>query len=153
MDIRIDFNGITLTGDLTVVLGQLALEGGIASSIVISLFSDGRASATDPLPFGETSRRGFWADKLSSDPDEQTGSLLWLLYQEKQTEQTRLRAKAYAERSLQWMITDEVARAIEVVAEWIGHGRLGLGITVYRPDGAAERFRYEQLWDATKTAQ
>lgn len=150
MDIRVEFDGVALTGDLAVVAGQLALEGGLQSSIVLSLFCDARAGAGDPLPFGETTRRGFWADKVSDDPDERFGSLLWLLFQEKQTEQTRLRAKAYAEQALTWLITDRVARAIEVEAEWIGQGRLGLGITIYRSTGAEERFRYEALWNATE---
>ncbi|WP_341893892.1 phage GP46 family protein [Ferrovibrio terrae] len=150
MDIRVTFDDVTLTGDLAVVAGLLALEPGPKSSIIISLFSDARAGAADELPDDETSRRGYWADALSDDPEESTGSLLWLLQREKQTEKTRLRAKAYAERSLQWMIRDGVARAITVVAEWIGQGRLGLGIAVSRPDGTTERYRFEQIWQAAE---
>ena len=44
---------------------DLALEDGMATAVILSLFLDARARADDALPDGGTDRRGFWADTVA----------------------------------------------------------------------------------------
>ncbi len=148
-DIRVIFDGVNLTGDLDFVSGQLALEHGLESAIIISIFSDQRSPDDIELPLGETNRRGVWFDGLGEDSDDKFGSLFWLLDGEKQTEATRLKAISYVTAALQWLIRDEVARQVDVDAEWLRDGFLALRIAIHRPTGSVERFQVH--WRAMET--
>lgn len=140
MDLRVSFDTTTLTGDLAFVAGELQDENGLYTAVVLSVFTDARLPDDVALPLGETSRRGVFFDGLDGDADDRFGSLLWTLQGEKQTETTRLRAIGYVRDALAWMVTDGVARQIDVEAEWLRDGVLGLAVAIWRPAGEAERF-------------
>lgn len=126
--------------DLAIENGDLALEEGLASSAVVSLFSDGRAPASVSLPAG-SSRRGFWG----AGEGESFGSLLWLLDREKITPTTIERMRAYAADALQWMVDEGIADQVEVVAERGDTYQVNLQIQLRR--GAARR--WEKVWAGT----
>lgn len=149
MDLRLAFDTTTLTGDLAFTGGDLEQEQSLHSAVVLSLFTDARLPDDQPLPPGESWRRGVWFDGLDGDAADRFGSLLWLLLGEKQTEATRLRAIAYSHDALAWMIRDGVARQIEVTAEWQRTGMLLLGIDLHRPNGTASRF--DLFWQALQS--
>lgn len=126
--------------DLSLAGYDLATEDGLRTAVIISLFTDRRAEADDEIPDGGDDRRGWWADSL--------GSRLWLLARSKETPDTLARARTYAAESMQWLIDDGVATAVEVTAEWARRGVLGLrvGITL------ADRGRFDDVFNYAQEA-
>lgn len=112
-DIKRQWDSSEMHGDFAVVDGDLVLDGGLESSVVISLMTDKRAEVYDELPDAKsTDRRGWWGDTLSNN--EKIGSKLWLLFREKQMRQVMLRAHDYATAALNWMLQDKVAESVKV---------------------------------------
>ena len=128
-------------GDLRIGGADLAVDDGLGAAVLISLFTDARATA-DELPEGDTDRRGWWGDGLNGDGDE-TGSKLWLLRREKQTPDVPGRAEALAREALQWMLDDGVASAVETRAEWATRGLLALGVEIVLPDDSHREFQFD----------
>lgn len=128
--------------DISVQGGDLAPDNGLASAVLISLFTDARANSEVELPPGESKLRGWWGD-LS---ERKTGSLLWLIMREKTVPEVAARAKEYCESALAWMIQDGVAQAVTVEAKLIRPFSLQLIITITR--GTAQQYAY--LWDAVE---
>ena len=161
-DAALIFDRETLSSDLSIVGGDLATDGGLASAVAVSLFTDARALPGDRLPdeavppwdqvtppqrFND--RRGFWGDAIPSTRfvDEGrrqvTGSRLWLLRREKITPTTLARAETYTREALAWLIEDGVARRIDVEASVERDSWLVLSIAIMRPDG----LRFEHVWN------
>lgn len=130
-------------GDLAVLNNDLYKDNGLATAVIVSLCSDGRAAFSDELPAGVTERRGWWAVDQTG-----WGSLLWLISREKTTTQTAARAKQYAEKALQWLIDDGVAKTVTVVAEIVNRGTIGLHITITRGTNR----KYDYLWKAMENS-
>ncbi|MDI3259702.1 MAG: phage GP46 family protein [Sinobacteraceae bacterium] len=129
--------------DLIMFDGDCVRDESLRGAVIVSLFSD----AEDPdFTLGE--RRGWWADGLSDDKADRTGSKLWLLQREKQTPDVLVRAKQYAKDALAWMLADGVASEIEVTASWGDVGRLDLEVDITGPTGQY-RYRFEGIWAAS----
>lgn len=143
-DIRTVFRDFA--GDLEISGGALAADDGLETAVVISLFTDRRAEPGDPLPDAGADRRGWWGDALADVPGDRIGSRLWLLAREKQTQATLARAREYAAEALRWMIEDGVARAVNVTAEIVRDGVLGLGIEIVRSDKPVVQYRFDSFW-------
>lgn len=136
----------------------LALEGGLATAVTLSLFTDARAGADDTLPLRQVDRRGWVGNEFMGTPDtalapvataERWGSLLWLLYQSKATADILERARFAAQESLAWMVRDGIASRIDVAANWVasrngGPDRLAIRPTIWQPDQVAPV--YDVLW-------
>ncbi|MEO1700319.1 MAG: phage GP46 family protein [Planctomycetota bacterium] len=123
-------------GDVVLEDGDLARDGGIVSAVLVSLLCDARAPEVAP-----EGQRGYWADR---EPESApVGSLLWLLERAKQTTETLARARDYAERALEWLVTEGIASSVRAVASYPRRGWLVLDVEVTR--GAARR--WEALWD------
>lgn len=146
-DIRTVFIDFDRGADIALEQFALAADDGLETAVILSLFTDARASDDDPLPFGESDRRGWWADAFPSVDRDRIGSRLWLLRREKQTQDTLNRAREYAEEALDWLIADGVARSVEVESFIVRNGVLGLSVVIQRPDASIARFRYETLWN------
>lgn len=136
-------------GDWAILGPDLRSGDDLATSVIISLFSDRRADPDDVIPDGSGNPRGWWGDT----PDRRLGSKIWLIERAKQTEDTRQRAEDYIQQSLQWLIDDGVAESIDVVCAWqgprapTGGGFLGAVITISEPRGSATRtFNFEWAW-------
>jgi len=121
------------SGDLALSSGDLATEDGLRTAVAISLFTDRRAGA-DELPEGESDSRGWWGDGLAGEGEGLTGSKLWLIAREKQTEAVRQRAEEYAREALAWLVEDGHAEAVSVSASWQDRGVLGLAIAIVVSD-------------------
>ncbi|MEQ8605192.1 MAG: phage GP46 family protein [Marivibrio sp.] len=147
MDVLLDFNEEAMTADVLLDGPDLSTDEGLKTAIVVSLFTDRRAPASFQLPAGDDDPRGFWGDVAPANDVEgdETGSHLWLLGREKETEETRTRAVAYCRTALAWIVEDGVAERVDVEGEWVGRGRLGLKITVHRP--ATTPAAYSFAWD------
>lgn len=150
-DARLGFDTEELTGDLGLEHGDLERDTTLATSVVLSLFSDARARDDDELPAGDTDRRGWWGDLLGEEGDR-FGSRLWLLSREKVRPQVLVRARQYAREALTWVLEDRIAERVEVEAEFQrlpGEAVptvLALGISLVRPDLSQVAFRFRYVW-------
>lgn len=134
------------TGDWQIVSPGLEIEDGILSAVIISLFTDRQADVSDPLP-SEGDRRGWWGDALSDIEGDKIGSRLWLLSREKQMQSVVVKAKEYATESLMWMVEDGVASGINVRAEIVRDGVLGISVEIYRPKKTVVKYLFEGFWE------
>ncbi len=133
LDIALRYDPERRRCDIALARGDLALDRTLATPMLIALFSDRRARPDDAMPQGQgefltpavaNPRRGWVGDALDGE-GRRLGSLLWLLDREKQTEQTRLRAMAYAEQALAG-IAARTGQVASVEAQWLRRGTLGL---------------------------
>jgi phage gp46-like protein len=136
--------------------GQLVLSGfdlardeGLETAVIISLFTDRRASAEQmPVELPQDDLRGYWGDISNATPSDQTGSLLWLLAREKQLPQILGRAQQYCREALAWMVEDLVATRVEVTAEFVAQGWMLILVDIFRPTGSPVRYRFNYEWAA-----
>jgi phage gp46-like protein len=149
-DIRIfNSNGGEIVAELAFDIGligaDLATDEGMETAVIMSWFSDAAAGPDDVLPQPGGDRRGWWADAYADVPGDVTGSKLWLLSREKQTQAVRKRAEGYGSVALAWMIADKVATAIDVVASFPQEGILGLAATITLPSGLQRKYAYQVI--------
>ena len=130
----------------------LALEGGLTTAVLLSLWTDKRAGPDDTLPLRETDRRGWVGDEYiaRADAGEAWGSGLWLLYTGKVTGNVLELARFTAAESLAWLLRDGIASRVDVVAEWVRpagaglYNRLAVRVTIWQPEQT--RPVYDVLW-------
>ncbi len=136
-------------GDWLMAKPGLAEDDGMRTAIIISLFSDRRANPDDELPNTTGDRRGWWGDNFASNDGDQLGSRLWLLSREKQLSKVLLKAREYCKEALQWMIADGVAKSIDVASEVLRDGVLAVYITINKPTGNSQQFKFQTHWNAS----
>ena len=144
MDLILFFPPDEGPADLGFAGGDLRVGDGLLEAVWLSLFTDVRAP--DHVAIEDEDRRGNWRDALAARP---LGSLLWTLQREKQTEETRLRAKQICDQALAWMPgSDEPAvRDVTAVATRVSYPRrgvMGIDVTLTRSTGAPSTFRFER---------
>lgn len=141
---------MTENGGALVLAGfDLARDDGLETAVIISLFTDRRASPEQiPVELPQDDLRGYWGDISNATPSDQTGSLLWLLAREKQLPQVLGRAEQYCREALAWMIEDLVATRVEVTAEFIAQGWMLILVDIYKPTGSPVRYRFNYEWAA-----
>jgi len=152
-DIQTVWEPWLLAGDWVLTPPDLATGRDLATSVVLSLFTDRLALPGDRLPDpGDGDRRGWWADFNAAEGP--LGSRLWLISREKETNETRLRAEDYCREALQWMIDDQVANEIEIVAEWPRQapGRLDVSVVIMRDRSELLRRRFSWAWSGAPDA-
>lgn len=136
----------------------LAVETGLHTAVILSLFIDRRAGPDDVLPHNQTDRRGWCGDEYMRADDlpvatgvDPWGSHLWLCYFTKVDSQVLERARFAAWEALQWMVTSDVAARVAVSAEWRRgtdyEYRLALRVQIYQPDTSNPV--YDVLWGTT----
>ncbi len=151
-DIRIVFDNATGTGDFVMVGPSLQIGNDLETAVLISLFTDAPATADDNLPtaFIGNDPRGWWADTYLADedptltaiPGDVTGSKLWQITLRPRNQDTLNWAQNTATVALQWMITDGVASAINVTAQFIASAGVGLIVQITEPNGQSSIYRY-----------
>lgn len=149
-DIRIKWNSTYNQGDFSIddTGADLSTDEGLETAVVISLFTDRRA-VSEELPAGEKRLKGWWGDSFADIPNDKIGSKLWLLSREKELQCVAVKAKEYAEDALKWLIEDKIVLKVEVEAELLGSGKLGLLVKIYRPNSnTSTEYRYNYNWQA-----
>lgn len=129
-------------GDVVVEYGDLVIEDGFETAILISLLSD--AYIKEPgKQFKE--KRGWWAEKIFNF---EHGSKWWLLERSKITKQTLRLMEQYAKNALQWMIDDGIAEKISCLAVKATdqNNRVYFYLVVYRQDEEPYKKRFEFNW-------
>lgn len=112
--------------------------GDLTASVMVSLFTDRRASDDFDLTDGTTNRRGCWTDSYEDEP---IGSRLWQLERSKTTTIGRsnapvlLAARDYCLEALAWLKRDQIATDIRVQTFWARKNALGIVVTVARAQG------------------
>lgn len=141
---------MTENGGQLVLSGfDLARDDGLETAVIISLFTDRRASAEQiPVELPQDDLRGYWGDISNATPSDHTGSLLWLLAREKQLPQILGRAQQYCREALAWMVEDLVATRVEVTAEFVAQGWMLIFVDIFRPTGSPVRYRFNYEWAA-----
>lgn len=137
-DLMLNLDGKALVSDLGLANGDLQVDDGLQTAVIMSLFCNARAEDTDILPDGETSRRGYWADT----PDDRMGSKLWLLGREKMLPAVAARARKYVQEALAWMVNTGVAAAVDVETELQQPSSLLIGLKITRGTNRD----YDYLW-------
>ncbi|WP_408596563.1 phage GP46 family protein [Pseudomonas sp. PLMAX] len=136
-------------GELLLSGFDLARDDGLQTAVIISLFTDRRASPEQiPVELPQDDLRGYWGDVANDTPSDQTGSLLWLLAREKQLPQILGRAQQYCREALAWMVEDLVATRVEVTAEFVAQGWMLILVDIFRPTGSPVRYRFNYEWAA-----
>lgn len=137
--LALGWDGERMAGDLVLGAGGLGQDGTLRTAVLLSLFTDRRARADDPLPEPGASRRGWVGDALATVEGDRFGSRLWLLKRAKATAETARRAEDYCREALGWLVEDELAARVAVSAQWIAPGTLGARIEITLTDGGVER--------------
>jgi phage gp46-like protein len=151
-DIQLSYSQDLMEFDFLVTDGDIVGDEGLETAIFISLYTSMRARVDDP--FDNNDRKGWWGDQTTEDND-QIGSRLWLLDRSKATIENVRLAKIYIEEALEWLVTDGVARKVEVVAERAGQpikDRLYMEVKIYKSDGTDVTYKFDALWDAQMVA-
>ena len=124
-DIGLTWNSAVGYADLSIVGGDLAIDAGLETAVILSLFTDAQAQPGDVIPDGSANPRGWWGDmpvdpaqQDASAPPDRIGSRLWLLDRALQTAETLRLAELYALEALQWMIDDGIAATITATASF-----------------------------------
>jgi len=135
----------------------LALDDGLCTAVVLSMFCDRRADDDVTLPLNQTDRRGWCGDEFMGDVDTDApidasdawGSHLWLCYVSKSVVPVLERARFAVQESLQWMVKSGVVDRLVVDAEWTGpvSDRLAVRPQLWRGDSIKPI--YDVLWGTT----
>lgn len=132
--------------DFTISNGDIASIDNFKTAIEVSLFSDARADSSQVyLP---EYRRGWLGDTASPIDNQNYGSLLWLIEQERLTQSTLNKAVSYAREALQWLIDQGQASNVEVSGEIQAPEGIVLYIVITSVSGQTES-HYANLWEAT----
>ncbi len=151
-DIRAVFIGDKMVSDYELDTGALLADAGLQTAVIISLFTDRRAEPDDTLPAEASDKRGWWGDAIAVQvngrtvEDDRIGSRLWLLSREKQLASVVERARQYCKEALAWLIEDGICERIDVIAEIVRTGVLGVQIIIYRPQQSAVDFKFDYVW-------
>ena len=130
---------------------DILTDNGLRTAAIISLFADAQADPADVRPDNSDDLRGWWADLplagvAQTGKADRTGSKLWLLARELQTQETARRAEKYATDALAWMVADGVAGSVSASANFPRMGWIDLTVTIDQA-GAAQTFNFS--WSAT----
>lgn len=117
----------------------------LVQATLISLFSWRKSNDDDGVNI--PNRQGWWGDTFASETNDRIGSRLWLLRREKLTDDVVARAREYAKESLQWMIDDALASAVNVSTDR-ENNRLNMSVEIVRPgDAQSIQARFQNLWE------
>ena len=133
----------TGTGDWSISGGALTSGDDLATAVLISLFTDRVADASDILPDGSDDRRGWWGDDGEDVP---IGSRLWLLDRSRLTLKVANTARIYMEESLKWLVDDEVASGVKVLTAIAGNSQLSAIISITRSNGTVVPLKFNWAW-------
>ena len=119
-------------GDIQIVAGQPRMDGGLETAVYISLFTS----------------RGWWGsasgDELGSDLEKILAGTL--------TTKTLNSASDEIRRALSWLVSDGVAKSVDVTVSAIGIYSVLLEIVIAEPDALSPTaIRYRLNWDALRT--
>lgn len=136
-------------GKLNIKQNDLERDAGLETAVLISLFTDQRATQDDLDKDGLNDLRGWWGDQFAETEGDQTGSFLWLLERAKIDQTALSRAQDYAKKALMWTIDDGVVKDISVTVTRHALEGILIQTEATRPKGDAKvTFKYFYNWKA-----
>ncbi len=133
---------------------DLALDDGLMTAAVLSLFCDRRANPDDPIPPG-ADPRGWWGDRVAplarpnqgngTNPDR-IGSRLWTLMRQPQLPALLPQVKDILAEALAWMVEDGWATSLDIAVSFPRRGWLGYSVAAHKPDGTTVRVTRQVPW-------
>lgn len=146
-DVALVWDNVLGAADVSIVDGDLGVDAGLTTAVILSLFCDRRADADDEPPSGDpTDRRGYWADEFAEVAGDRWGSRLWLLDRAKNTREFQLRSVEYAKEALAWMVEDKVVSEVSVTIE-TSRDRWLLTVSLQRHRGSSVSLRFAHVLD------
>lgn len=137
---RADIDLESLNGKTTI---DVQTGHDLETSVLISLMSD---QVAEDDWFLTANRRGWWADAYR---DRVIGSRIWQLTIMTVGDPAEyiMRAQAYCEEALQWLVDLNIAKTIKANAYFTDATQttLAVDITVTKPDGLSQQFSY--VWN------
>jgi phage gp46-like protein len=150
MDLRLalipNADGLPPSFDLVVENGDLALDDGLESALILSLFTDRRAGDDDLLPEPGGSRRGWWGDSYAPITGDRIGSRVWLLERERDLDDVYKRAKIYLDEACEWLVADGVAGRVETSAARLRAGVMSYTVSVQHGQAAPRQYQFLNFW-------
>ncbi len=144
-DVKLELvNGVgTLSiAEITEGFFDLEHDSGLSTAINILLFTDAKADSSQVV--GNKDLRGCWQDSLWGFS---LGSLFWTLSRSVLNQETLLKFKDYAILALKPLLIWGVAKSLDVTVTKLDNYSVGISVTVYRPDGNYQTFRYSYAWN------
>ena len=133
-DIALVWDNVNGRADFAIVNGDLLMDDGLQTAVIISLFCDRQAGPGDVIPDGSADPRGWWGDAAATAGQSLslTGSKLWLYARSLQTNDMLLNLQAAASEALAWMTAGSppIASSVLPVASYPSRGRVRLVITI-----------------------
>lgn len=144
LELTQDENGLF---DISVENNQLKSTDNFKTAIYVSLFTDARADSSQV--FDPSRRRGWIGNIATPIEGKDLGSLIWLTEQERLTTGILNKVIDFANKALDWMIVQNIAKSIEVTGEIIPQKGIRLNIIITSVSGVTES-SYVDLWRNTK---
>jgi phage gp46-like protein len=150
IDLAVGFNAERFDFDLTLdgsgAARDLLGDDGLLTAVIISLFTDRRANADDPLPDERvgvpSDMRGWWGDFVPEEDapyaERALGSRLWLLSREKDMDVVIARAQRYAEEAVEWLLRARRVTRITVAASRVAPSYLGIAVRALPAPGMGD---------------
>lgn len=125
--------------------GDFSLTSGFDTAIAMSIFCERRALPNE-VPVSSR-RRGFWGNVASLLEGFEIGSKIWLVRQERLTEETINKIKDYLNQGLAWFVSE--GWAVDVSTSVVAiDGIVRIDVTIERPNGQVETRGYD-IWQNT----
>lgn len=142
-DIVLAWDSARGRADLVIEDGDLKMDGGLETEVILRLFCDRLAGPDDEIPDGSDDRRGWWGDApLPGEADrttpDLTGSKLWLRSRLLQLNETLRIVEDDAREALRPLREDLVVGAISVQASYPRLGMIELAIGLDQSGSKAE---------------
>lgn len=134
--------------DLTVVDGVLESTAGMETAIIVSLFTDDRASVDNVAT--PQNRRGWVGNILTAPIGRSLGSVLWVYEQSRITKNILNQVRVAAQESLDWLVEDGIAKSVIVSVQEVRTRGIIININIQTPQGKNQR--YSAIWRETSAA-
>lgn len=141
-DIRLSFDNASGQFDITLSGGDIVVDDGLETAVIVSFFTDRHAGDGDAIPDGGDDLRGWWGDAFPDVPGDLDGSREWLLERAKIVPETLRLLEDFSREALAWMVRDGVAKSVMVEAGRLDTTSAGRQVTIKRPDGTATTYDY-----------
>ena len=155
-DIKIRWDTDLLAGDFIFENNDFDTDEGLGTAVLISWFSDQRASDDDDIPNADgdfIDKRGWWGDlAVPFAEGDQIGSKLWLLNRAKTTQENITKGIEWGTEALEWMKIDGIVKDILVIGERLKIKEievLALRAEITKVDGNKLNISFDPEWFAT----
>lgn len=128
--------------DLAIESGDIAIDAGLRTPVLVSLYSDARVELPEDLPAHETDPRGWWADLLLRI---RMGSLLWTVRRSKITSDLLNQSRVFVQDALEWLVQGGFVEDITVVVSRIDRDAILIRVELRRGSATQGADLWESL--------